>query len=300
MPAERASERLAQVEQEGIAELVRLALVRRVAAGAAGVDRVAARAVAAELAQHLGERALSDLADRVRGEHPLASPLLEIARRLERLGEPLERLRFFGRLLTQRLSHRGGIDPVRTPCSLGVLEILLQPVEAVELAHQPEGLLERERRLALRPVPARALAEPEPVEMLAQLVERLLHARVVEHRLLELLELAPLLRREALEQGLDLGGLARQPVEQLVEALDAREHLAPAIHESLDIGPAARGLLAEEPIEVVQHVAEPSVPWEPSPWRPCFSWPNRLWFISWRSRSISSWNFCQASGSTNW
>ena len=61
---------------------------------------------------------------------------------------------------------------------------------------------------------------------------------------------------EALQERLELRGLPRQLVEELVEALDAREHLAPAVHEALDVGLAARGLLSEEPVEVAHHVPE--------------------------------------------
>jgi hypothetical protein len=93
--------------------------------------------------------------------------------------------------------------------------------------------------------------------MPAQLLQRLLHLRVVEYRLLELFELAALLRREALEQRLHLGRLARDLLEELVQALNAGEHLAPAVHESLDVGLPAGGLLSEHAIQITEHLPKP-------------------------------------------
>src|SRR5215470_17977035 len=92
--------------------------------------------------------------------------------------------------------------------------------------------------------------------MLAELLQRLLHPGIVEHRLLKLLELSALLWREALEERLHLRRLPRDLLEELIETLDAREHLAPAIHESLDVGLSARGLLAEQAIQIAAHLLE--------------------------------------------
>src|SRR4029450_3694028 len=96
---EGAAERLPEVEQERVAELVRLALVRGIAPGPARRDGVAAWAVALAVAPPLGHRPLGDLADRLRRERPLTPSLLEVARGLQRLGEALERLGLFRGLL---------------------------------------------------------------------------------------------------------------------------------------------------------------------------------------------------------
>ena len=50
--------------------------------------------------------------------------------------------------------------------------------------------------------------------------------------------------------------LPGQLIEKLVEALHSREHPAPARHEAVDVGPPARRLLAQEPVEIAQHLPD--------------------------------------------
>ena len=198
---DRVPERLTKVQQERVAELVRLALVGGVAAPAARVDGVAARPVAPQLAEHLGQRALGDLADRLRRQRPLAPPPLEVAAAssvsASRRSASASSAASSPSAARSTAASMRSARPVRSASWRSCFE----PVEVVELAHQPERFLERERRC--RPAPgigAPLAGHPEPVEMLAKLAERLLHPRIVEYRLLERLELLALLRREALEQ----------------------------------------------------------------------------------------------------
>ncbi len=123
--------------------------------------------------------------------------------------------------------------------------------------HDPERLPQRQGRVSLHAVAGGPASEPEPRQVLAQLRQRLPERGVPEERLLERLQLAALGRRERVEQRLELGGVAGEPLEQLVQAADPGEHRPPAGEEPAGVGPAARRRpLAEEPVQVAQHRAQ--------------------------------------------
>src|SRR5206468_11834106 len=92
-------QRLAQVEQERIAELVGLRLVELVAAGAPPVHRVATEAVALEPGEDVAQRLVADLPDGARRQLQLVAVALEVPRLLEALGELAQSLQVLARLL---------------------------------------------------------------------------------------------------------------------------------------------------------------------------------------------------------
>src|SRR5262249_29626802 len=135
-----------------------------------------------------------------------------------------------------------------------------QPVETMELAHQTERFLQRERGVPPGAISPSPLRQPKPVEMLPELRQRVLHPGIVEHRLLELFQLAALLGRQAFHDRLHLRRLPRDLLQELVETLDAREHLSPAIHEALDVRLATRRLLTEQAVQITEHLPEAVLP----------------------------------------
>src|SRR5439155_1658878 len=82
---------------------------------------------------------------------------------------------------------------------------------------------------------------------------RVLHEQARHH----LLELAALLGRHALHERLHARRLPRDLVEQLVEALDAREVLPPLLLERVEVGLVAFRALAQHAVDVAQHLAHP-------------------------------------------
>ena len=87
------------------------------------------------------------------------------SRELQRLGEPPERLGLPSRFRPERLSHRSGTHAVGAAGSLGVLEIPLEPIEAVKLAEA-----------VIFPVAAPALVKDRPQLAPADLADfNLLH-----------------------------------------------------------------------------------------------------------------------------
>ncbi len=78
-----------------------------------------------------------------------------------------------------------------------------------------------------------------------------LHEQARHH----LLQLAALPGRHAVEHRLELPGLAAELLEQLVEALDPGEILAPLLLERVEVGLVALGALPQHLVEVAHHLA---------------------------------------------
>ena len=157
--AEGVGEGALEVEEEGVAELVALGDVGPVATGAAPIGHVLAGAVAAEGGEDLGEGALADLADGGGGQLPAAPLSLEVAGFLELLGQAPELGELVDGLVAETPAEGFGVDQVGLPALLGGADLAFELVEVVEVAHDVERLLERERRLAPEPVAARRCPE---------------------------------------------------------------------------------------------------------------------------------------------
>ena len=101
VPLDRVHQGLLQVEEERVAELVGLGVVRAVAARPAVLDGVTAEAVALEVPEDVLERLVADLADGARGEAELIALPLEVPGLFQLPGYLAEALEIARRLRAQ-------------------------------------------------------------------------------------------------------------------------------------------------------------------------------------------------------
>ena len=140
----RVHQGLAQLEQEGIAELVGLDLVGAVAARPALLERVAAEAVALEVPEDVAQGLVADLADGPRGQLEAVALPLEVAGLLELLGHLAQALEVALGLLAQELLDLLGVDLLEVVGVAHLLDLPLEVVELPELVHQLHRLLHGE------------------------------------------------------------------------------------------------------------------------------------------------------------
>src|SRR5437660_5077172 len=132
---DRVHQRLLEVEQEGIAELVALGLVGGITARAPALDVVPPEAVALEGREDVLERLVAELADRARGELEPVALALEVARLLQLLRELLQPLEVLRRLLAEQLLDVDRIDLVQIVRRLDAAQLALELLHPLELVH---------------------------------------------------------------------------------------------------------------------------------------------------------------------
>ena len=155
LAAQGVHQRLAKIQEERVAELVGLALVGRVAAGpraSTGWRPGRSRRSCPKTRPAPAGRSSGWPAASAPTAAPAArdSPPSPASRRADAAPRPRRPPR---RPAAPRI--RSGVEAVRATGPLRLLEVLLEPVELVELSHEAKRFLERERRLALGPVPLR-------------------------------------------------------------------------------------------------------------------------------------------------
>ena len=251
-------QRLAQVEQERIAELVGLRLVELVAAGAAPVHRVAAEAVALEPGEDVAQRLVADLPDGARRQLQLVAVALEVPRLLEALAQFAQSLEVLARLLAEQPLHALGIHVLELLQRADAPHLALEVVQLLQLLHEPHGLLERDLLVAAKRIALDQLVErQEIVQVHAELAHGRLEPLVAHHQLAHhLVELLALLGREALHERLHGRHLPADLLDELIEALDTGEAIAPLLLERLEVGLFAVGPLRQHAVQVLEHLAQ--------------------------------------------
>ncbi len=257
----RVEQRAIDVDREGVAPLVALRVVRRLAAAALDRQRVPAEALAAQPAEDVGERPHAELARRARGElHPPALTL-KVAGLLERLGELAQLLEVVQRVVSGEVSQGIGIHLVER---VGVARggerllhrvVLLLAVDGGERIGEAHRLVALERiRVTERKVRARRLEvsrQPRHVDPQPVVSQQVVHqaAELVAH-----------LRRHAVEQARHLRRLAVEMLDELLQVRDPRREVASVLrHERAEVVGriGSGGVLLEERIEVADHLAHP-------------------------------------------
>ncbi len=220
---------------------------------------MAAEPVALEVREDVAQRLVAELADRPRRQLEPIALALEVPGLLELLGDFLQPLEVAGRFLAEQPLDLGRIDLLEVVRRLGATELALELLHLLHLVHQLHGLAHGHFVVAAEVVAAaQLLGDAELVEVHRELghlgLEPLvLHEQARHH----LLELATLLGRHALHERLHARCLPRDLVEQLVEALDAREVLPPLLLEGVEVGLVALRALAHHAVDVAEHLAHP-------------------------------------------
>ena len=219
----RVEQRAVDVDREGVAELVGLRLLGRLAAASGLRERMAAEALAAQPAEDVGQRPHAELARGARRELEMAAVAVEVPGLLERAGQRGELVEVVDRIVAGEVAQRLGIDALeRVRVASGDQRllhrvVLLLAVDRGERIGQAHRLVALERiRLAVRQVGAGGLevagqaghVDPQPVV-----------AQQVVHQVAQLLAH---LRAHAAEQRGHLRRLSMEVLDQLIGVLDAR------------------------------------------------------------------------------
>ena len=245
-----------QVEEERIAELVRLQLIRRIAAASAHARAVAAERVALEGREDLFERALADLADPARCQLVALAILADEARLLEELDHLLQ--------LFERLTRAGasqaldliGVERVEVVHRSCAAHDLFHVRELIHLVHEAERLGQRDRLVAAHGVLV-AVRRHHLRQRFRELVHRGLQSGIVERGAEQLLELIAHVARHRLPQRTHRRHALGQLTEQVVPVLRAAGELGVLPLEGLEVGLAALHPLLQGAVEVADHLPRP-------------------------------------------
>ena len=163
-------DRLAEVEVEGVAELVGFGLVGALAALALIALGVLTVGGLLELIVDLAHGLLLDLADAARGELPLVALFADVASLLKDFEEVLELLEGVGGFFAEQLAELVLVDVVEVAAVLGLFELLFELVDVLEVAHEVHRLEEVELFVATKGVLALAVARGDDIEVDGELV----------------------------------------------------------------------------------------------------------------------------------
>ena len=249
----------ADVEVEGVAELVGLGVGLALVAHPLPVDGVAAELVRVELGEQVPQRTEADLADGSGGEVEAAIVVLDqtgLLQHASHLGHALEAL---GRVVSQQPADGLGVGLGEGAGAGRAPQQVLELVDVPQFGQHVGCVAEVERVRAaelVAPVPA------EIRELVAEVSGQLVHLPVEVHvgqQLVgQLLELVALGGGHRVHQGLGCRHAAGHDLQELVEGLGVlTEEVAVALHEPLEVGLLASGPLGQHGVELGQHVLEP-------------------------------------------
>ena len=154
-PHERVEQRLLEVEQEWVAVLVFLELVRRVVAKAAAPQLVLSHARLLELVEDVAQRRLADAPHAPWGElHPPALALY-IARLLEHLGQLAQLVDCLPGLVPEQLLRQRSVHVVGPEAA--ALQLRFEAIHLLEALHETHCLPHRQGIFAEEGVPLRQL-----------------------------------------------------------------------------------------------------------------------------------------------
>ena len=239
---------------ERVAELVRLRGLLAFPAPARSIHPVATERVALEAGEQVVEDLLPDPATAARRQLEPFPVAREVAGLLQATGQVVERVEVTDRLVSEQVADLVPIERGEIAGTLDVGERIFQPVHGREPLDLGKGALEAERLVATE---RDAFAQPagqQEVEVRRQLGEIDEEAVVAQERVHHRFELGPLLGRHRAQERLHRGHPRGQLVDDVVEALGAREELAVLGQELADVGVAAPDALPDELVEVANHL----------------------------------------------
>ena len=216
---------------------------------------MAAERVPLQSREQVVEHLLADLAAAPRGQLEPVAVARQVTGLLEPPSKVVEGIEIAHGLVAEQFAHLGAIDAGEVAGALDVGERVLQPLHRLEPPDLGKGAIERERFVTVEPNAIAEAAGEQQVEVRGQLLEVDEQAVVAQESLHHRFELRPLFGRHRAQERLHRGHPLGQLVDDVVEALGAREEPPVYGQELSDVGVAATDALPDQLVQVADHLA---------------------------------------------